>query len=82
MFDSIEDLAETVTKYKKKIERLNKKIQQLEKQRESLYNKNELEYIAVNYAILSMKGYDKTFDDWFNNINKQWRGIANSKNKS
>jgi len=43
------------------------------------YNDDEMRHIAVNYAIHCLKGYDGSFTDWFNRINKDWRKIANRK---
>ena len=43
------------------------------------YNDDEMRHIAVNYAIHCLKGYEGSFNDWFNRISKDWRKIANRK---
>lgn len=49
----------------------------LEEKESMNFNINELRHLAVNYAINCMKGYDGSFDDWFDNISKDWKEIAN-----
>lgn len=44
-----------------------------------VYNKEEMAHIAGNYAINCLKGYDGSFDNWFNGISPHWRKIANRK---
>jgi len=45
------------------------------------YNINELRHIAVNFAITCQKGYNGSFDDWFNGVHTNWREIANRQEK-
>ncbi len=49
----------------------------LNSDKKSMYNEKEMAHIAVNYAITCMKGYDGSFDDWFNRLDSKWRDIAN-----
>lgn len=43
------------------------------------FNKDEMRHLAVNYAIHCMKGYDGSFEAWYDNISPDWRKIANRK---
>lgn len=44
------------------------------------FNKAELTHIAVNYATNCLKGYQGSFDDWFDNLNRDWVKVANKDN--
>lgn len=46
---------------------------------EELFNMNEVRHLAVNYAITCEKGYQDSFDNWYNHISSDWRKIANKK---
>jgi hypothetical protein len=43
----------------------------------NMFNMDEMRHLAINYAINCMKGYDGSFDDWYNNLSKDWIEIAN-----
>ena len=43
------------------------------------FNKDELRHLACNFALTFANGYTGTFDDWYDNIYKDWRKIANQK---
>lgn len=40
---------------------------------------NQVRHLAVNYAINCQKGYEGSFEKWYNNISKDWIKIANKK---
>lgn len=44
-----------------------------------VYNKKEMAHIAGNYAMSCLKGYDGSFDNWFNGLSTRWKKIANGK---
>jgi len=41
------------------------------------YTLKEVQHLSGNFAISCIKGYDKSFDEWFKNIEPSWRDIAN-----
>ena len=45
------------------------------------YTLKEVQHLSGNFAMTIAKGYDKSFDEWFKNIEPSWRDIANGKNK-
>ncbi len=52
------------------------------KKRKKVFNLNEVRHLAGNFAINYLKGYDGSFDDWYQGISKDWIKIANRKEKT
>lgn len=56
---------------------------EMKKQMESTprkeFNIDEMRHLAVNYAINCVKGYEGSFDEWYNTVSPDWRHIANEK---
>lgn len=46
------------------------------------FNFKELSHLSGNYAISCMKGYDKSFLEFYKGLSPKWREIANRKTKA
>lgn len=38
-----------------------------------IFTYDELAHIASNYSISCMRGYDRSFNDWFSGLVPEWR---------
>ena len=42
---------------------------------------SQVRHLATNFTIHCLKGYDKSFDEWYTKISPDWIKIANRKEK-